>query len=162
MVVHPKGVALVQKFDNIERSIAAEQAAQNLRHSTDTVQETVQPAKPLITDERDRKFLDRFNAYVQSHIDDKDLNMDHLAEAMGYGRSKFYRKVTALIGCSPKEYIRKQRIERAAKLLRSSDTITVSEVAYMTGFNTPQYFSTVFRAYYNMLPSEYQKMGSVR
>lgn len=155
-------VALVQKFDNIERSIAAEQAAQNLRHSTDTVQETVQPAKPLITDERDRKFLDRFNAYVQSHIDDKDLNMDHLAEAMGYGRSKFYRKVTALIGCSPKEYIRKQRIERAAKLLRSSDTITVSEVAYMTGFNTPQYFSTVFRAYYNMLPSEYQKMGSVR
>lgn len=79
---------------------------------------------------------------------------------MGYSRSKFYRKVSTLIGCSPKEYIRKLRIERAAELLHSSETITIAEVAYMTGFNTPQYFSTVFRAYYNMLPSEYQKQNA--
>lgn len=111
----------------------------------------------IIINEHDRKFLDHFNAYIQNHIDDKNLNIDCISETMGYGRSSFYRKVTTLIGCSPKEYIRKLRIERAAELLRSSDTITVAEVAYMTGFNTPQYFSTVFRAYYNMLPSEYQK-----
>lgn len=149
--------ALVQKFDNGEKTSATKHTAQKLLQSTDMTKKATQTTKMIITDERDRKFLDHFNAYIQNHIDDKNLNIDHLAEAMGYGRSKFYRKATTLIGCSPKEYIRKLRIERAAKLLRSSDTITISEVAYMTGFNTPQYFSTVFRAYYDMLPSEYQK-----
>lgn len=161
--------ALVQKFGGS----AAGKATQALRPQDDPavapadggsvgadavqVTSTSEMSRQVITDERDRKFLERFDAYISGHIDDKGLNVDQLAEAMGYGRSKFYRKVTALLGCSPKEYIRKLRVERAAELLRSSDTITVSEVAYMTGFNTPQYFSTVFRAYYNMMPSEYQK-----
>ena len=147
----------MQKFNDSERTSTIKQTTQKLQQDTNITKEAPPTTKMIITNEHDRKFLDHFNAYIQNHIDDKNLNIDCLSETMGYGRSSFYRKVTTLIGYSPKEYIRKLRIERAAELLRSSDTITVAEVAYMTGFNTPQYFSTVFRAYYNMLPSEYQK-----
>lgn len=152
--------ALVQRCNNKNNNSATIHHTQEAQSSLETAKKTTIKAQTIITDERDRKFLDRFNTYIQNHFDDKDLNIDHLAEMMGYSRSKFYRKVSTLIGCSPKEYIRKLRIERAAELLHSSETITIAEVAYMTGFNTPQYFSTVFRAYYNMLPSEYQKQNA--
>ncbi len=152
-------VALVQKCNNRNNNSSTIHSTQESQPAIETAKETGIKTQTIITDERDRKFLDRFNTYIQNHFDDKDLNIDHLAEVMGYSRSKFYRKVSTLIGYSPKEHIRKLRIERAAELLRSSDTITIAEVAYMTGFNTPQYFSTVFRAYYNMLPSEYQKQN---
>lgn len=148
---------LIQKFNDNEKTSTIKQPTQKLQQDTNITKEVPPTTKMIITNEHDRKFLDHFNAYIQKHINDKNLNINLLSETMGYGRSNFYRKVTALVGCSPKEYIRKLRIERAAELLRSSDTITVAEVAYMTGFNTPQYFSTVFRTYYNMLPSEYQK-----
>lgn len=113
----------------------------------------------LVIEERDREFMVRLDAYIQEHLNETDLNVDRLAKAMGYGRTKFYQKVNALAGCSPKEYIRKIRIEKAALLLRD-DHITVAEVSYKVGFGTPQYLTTVFKSYYGVSPLHYKQRGN--
>lgn len=150
--------SLISKYEDVA-------SASKLQHTTANKAASGLSAKyssfkqkePVIIDERDRKFVERFEKFVTSHVSDNELNVDDVAASFGVSRSKLYRKVTGLFGCSPKEYIRERRIKYAAQLLISSDVITVSEVAYKAGFSTPQYFTTVFHAYYGVLPSVYQK-----
>lgn len=108
----------------------------------------------LLTEEADKKFLMQLERYIDSRLSNPDLSVDDIAAALGYGRTAFYKKVNALTATSPKEYVRKRRLQQAAELLKN-EHITVAEVAYKCGFNTAQYFSTTFRAYYGVSPSEY-------
>ena len=113
----------------------------------------------LITEDRDKDFLSRLDDYINGHIHETDLNIDRLAREMGYGRTKFYQKMTSIVGTSPKEYIRRKRIEKAAELLRD-EKITVAEVSYQVGIGTPQYLTTVFKSYYGVTPTQYQQNGT--
>jgi transcriptional regulator GlxA family with amidase domain len=65
-----------------------------------------------------------------------------------------YKKLLALTGKSPIEFIRTIRLQRAAQLLEKSQ-FTVSEVAFQVGFNNPKYFARYFKEQYQMLPSVY-------
>lgn len=121
--------------------------------------ETKAKIPELITEERDKDFMAQLDAYIEEHIHETDLNIDRLAKAMGYGRTKFYQKMTSMVGSSPKEYIRRKRIEKAAELLRD-EKITVAEISYKVGIGTPQYLTTVFKSYYGVTPTQYQQKGT--
>ena len=69
-------------------------------------------------------------------------------------RVHLYKKLLALTGKSPIEFIRVIRLQQAAQLLEKSQ-LTVSEVAYKVGFNNPKYFTKYFKEEYKMLPSAY-------
>ena len=69
-------------------------------------------------------------------------------------RTMFYLKLKAYTGKSPQDFIKVIRMERAAALLRSGKS--VSEVADLTGFDNPKYFSTVFKKYFGVSPSKYR------
>jgi AraC-like DNA-binding protein len=60
----------------------------------------------------------------------------------------------ALIDMPPGEFIRDIRMKRAAQLL-DQNKISISEIAYMVGFDSPNYFSKVFKKYYNISPTDY-------
>lgn len=113
----------------------------------------------LITDNRDRDFITTLNTYIDEHMAESDLGVDRLAMSMNYGRTRFYNKVNRLLGCSPKEYLRKRRIEKAAEMLKE-EHMTIAEVAYKVGFGTPQYLTTVFKQLYGISPSQYRKNGT--
>ena len=130
------------------------------KSSYSQVEQENKPRIPeLITEERDKDFLIQLDEYINEHIHETDLNIDRLAKAMGFGRTKFYQKMTSMVGSSPKEYIRRKRIEKAAELLRD-EKITVAEVTYKVGIGTPQYLTTVFKSYYGVTPSQYQQHGT--
>ena len=57
-------------------------------------------------------------------------------------------------GVSPVDFIRQMRIKRALKLLEEGKH-TIAEVAYMTGFADPKYFSRCFKAEMSMTPTQY-------
>lgn len=121
--------------------------------------ETKTKIPELITEERDKEFISQLDSYIDQHLHETDLNIDRIAKELGYGRTKFYQKMTSLFGTSPKEYIRKKRIEKAAELLRD-EKITVAEVSYKVGISTPQYLTTIFKSYYGLTPSQYQQKGT--
>ena len=123
---------------------------------TEIQQRSLMKLPEVITEERDRRLVAQMDSYIEAHIGDTDLSVDKIAEALGYRRTNFYNKISTLLGCSPKEYVRKHRIMRAADMLQD-EKYTIAEVAYKLGFSSPQYMSSVFKAYYGMSPSDYQK-----
>lgn len=101
----------------------------------------------------DNDFYQRLREIFNREMGNPSLNVDTLASMMGLGRSQFYRKIKALTNCSPVELLRRMRLQRARKLLTTTDR-TVGEIAYEVGFSTPAYFTKCYRDEFGQTPSE--------
>jgi signal transduction histidine kinase/ligand-binding sensor domain-containing protein/DNA-binding response OmpR family regulator len=91
---------------------------------------------------------------VEERISDADFSVEDLSHELGMSRVHLYKKLHALTGKSPLEFIRTIRLQHAAQLLEKSQ-LTVSEVAYKVGFNNPKYFAKYFKEEFSVLPSAY-------
>ncbi len=80
---------------------------------------------------------------------------------MGMSHTNFYRKVKSLTGHSGKELLQNVRLKRAVQLL-SQNNLRISEIAYMTGFTNPKYFSKCFKEKYGVRPSDYYENQSIK
>lgn len=111
---------------------------------------TIAPSKA------DEKFLKELNEIILENMSNPDLNVDYLAECIGISTSSLYRKMKGICEMNPKEFIRITRLKKAADLL-VNEQISVKEVAYITGFSAPSYFSSSFLKQFGMKPSEFVK-----
>ncbi len=102
----------------------------------------------------DEKFLSHFVEVVEKHIDDSELNMNVLADKTNVSSKQLYRKVKAMTGKTPTEYVSDLRMKKAALLL-SQGSFTVAEVMYMVGFTNASYFAKCFAATWGMTPKVY-------
>ena len=69
---------------------------------------------------------------------------------------EIFHKLKALTGYAPADYIRMIRLQHAAKLLKQGE-YTITEIADMIGFSDAKYFREVFKKYYNVSPSQFNK-----
>lgn len=92
---------------------------------------------------------------MEKEMDNSELTIKEFAQKLGLGRTVFYQKLKSIIGLSPVDFIREIRIKRAVQLIDSGE-YNFSQVAYMTGFNDPKYFSKCFKKQVGMTPSEYK------
>lgn len=99
------------------------------------------------------EFMNRVYAVLEARMDDQTLGVEQLALAIGMSRMHLNRKIKALTELTPNELIRMIRLKRAAELLLTG--APVSEVADRVGFDTPAYFSKVFKDQFHLTPSEY-------
>lgn len=104
----------------------------------------------------DRKFLERLLELMEKNISNGDLVVDDFVQEMAVSRSVFFKKLKALTGLAPIEFIKEMRIKRAAQLIKQGD-YTMTQIAYMVGINDPRYFSKCFKQYYEMTPTEYKE-----
>jgi len=102
----------------------------------------------------DAKLLNTVVKYIDEKLNDPELSVEDLSKHVGMSRGSLYNKLLQLTGLTPIEYIRSIKLDRAATFLEKSD-YNVAQIAYMTGFGTPSYFSRLFKAKYDVLPSEY-------
>ena len=107
--------------------------------------------KPEKTLSLDEQFLQKLSAFIDERIDDPELKISDLEEAMLLSNMQLYRKLKALTGLSPTLFIRSVRLQKAKALLEKGE-LNVSEVAYSTGFSDPAYFSRVFKEAYGVSP----------
>lgn len=101
-------------------------------------------------------FLAKLMDFMERNMDNSDLIVEDMVNAMNLGRTVFFNKLKGLTGLSPVEFIREVRIKRAAQLLETG-TYNITEITYMVGMNDSRYFSKCFKAIYGMTPSEYKK-----
>ena len=114
-------------------------------------------SKPEIElDELDKRLFDQITKVVEENMVDSNFNVTMLQEKMGMGNKQLYRKVKALTGQTPVEYIRDMRLRKAAMLLKAGK-FSVSEVMYTVGFSNSSYFSKCFNKAFGMTPTEYMK-----
>lgn len=107
-------------------------------------------------DELDKKLLDEIKETIEENMVDSDFNVSVLQEKMGMGNKQLYRKLKAITGQTPVEYIRDMRMQKAAKLLKAGK-FSVSEVMYTVGFSNSSYFSKCFSKAFGMTPTEFMR-----
>ncbi|MFD0751363.1 two-component regulator propeller domain-containing protein [Mucilaginibacter calamicampi] len=106
------------------------------------------------TESADVKLLNSLISFMDARLSDPNLSVEELSKHAGMSRGSLYYKLIELTGLTPIEYMRSVKLEKAAALLQTSD-YNVAQIAYMTGFGTPSYFSRMFKGKFGMLPSGY-------
>ncbi len=121
--------------------------------TTYTKQFRVEPAAIQVESLKE-KFLKTVVAYIEENLHNSQLSVEDLSRHMGMSRGSLYSKLLEVTGLSPVEFIRSMKLEKAAKLIETSE-LNIAQIAYAAGFSTPNYFAKSFKAKYQMLPSEY-------
>jgi AraC-like DNA-binding protein len=119
---------------------------------------TFQPAKIAVS-VIDEEFIKELQEVISKNLSDPDFNVELLAKKLYMDRSTIYRKVLALTGETPTDFIRSCRLRRGAELLKGNYG-TVLEVALEVGFSSANYFTKCFKKKYHRLPSTYQASES--
>lgn len=101
----------------------------------------------------EEKFLQRVTAVIRENIGNEYFTVEELGNEIGYSRSQLFRKLKSLVGKSPLDLIREQRLHFAKKLLEQR-AATVSEAAYQAGYSSTSYFSKSFKKEFGISPSE--------
>ena len=112
---------------------------------------------PAVKDEAESRWLRKVEDIVSSHIGDEDFTVDKLADELRQSRSYVFKRMKALKGITPADFILGERLKKGAALLLDDAEIQVEEVAFRIGFSSGRYFSKVFKEYFNMSPSQYRK-----
>lgn len=97
-------------------------------------------------------FMQRFKKVLDERLSDSDLSVEDIGAELGFSRVQLYRKVKALTGKSPVEFVRERRLERAQQLLLDS-SFNISEIAYKVGFSSPSYFTKCYKDLYGTSPT---------
>lgn len=114
----------------------------------------IDPQSFRILDPVEERFLNRLVAYCENKFNDENLSVPNFSRALGYSKSKLYRRLKNLTGMSPNRFLREFRLRKALELLHQKQG-SVAAIAYETGFNNPAYFTKCFSDAFGILPSKY-------
>lgn len=111
--------------------------------------------KFTVSKKTDRKFLIDFTAIVENNLSNDRFGVNDICIEMGITRVQLYRKIKALLNTSVNEYIVTARLQKA-KYYMQHENLTISEIAFKTGFSSAAYFSTVFKSKFGCTPSTFK------
>jgi AraC-like DNA-binding protein len=103
------------------------------------------------------EFLHRLMDVMEEVWNENNMSIAAFGKRMGLSKSQLYRKTVSLTGCSPNEFMRNYRLQKAAEMIEAQAG-SVTEIAYATGFDSLSYFSKCFKNAYHLLPSQYVMM----
>ena len=118
----------------------------------------ISPSRISITP-LDEKLMKKAISSVEENMERSNLSVEELSSELGMSRVHLYKKLVAITGKTPVEFIRIIRLKRAAQLLAESQ-LNIAEVTYQTGFNNLSLFRKYFKNEFGVLPSEYQAKHS--
>jgi AraC family L-rhamnose operon regulatory protein RhaS len=93
---------------------------------------------------------------------DEPWTLETMAENCGLGRSRFAACCRQIINVSPVEYLTRCRVDAAAALLSNEPDKSITEIAFACGFQSSQYFATVFRQRLDCSPCEWRETRTGR
>ncbi len=102
-----------------------------------------------------RRSVEMFLAGLAEHID-YPWTLEDMARHCNLGRSRFAHYCKRITNMSASEYLNHCRIERAKKLLNEKHQMNVLDIAMACGFDSSQYFATVFKKKIGLTPSQYR------
>lgn len=103
----------------------------------------------------DEELMERVVSLINSNMHSEEFNVAKLCDLLCMDQKQLYRKLKQLTGETPVSFIRKQRMSRAAVLLKQ-DRFTISEVMFQVGYNSASYFTKSFTKEFGVSPKEYR------
>ncbi len=114
------------------------------------------PQHVKIIQPEDFNLLFRLFELFDKNLNSPDFKSKSLYAALGWSKSQVYRKLNSLTGMAPNQFIQEVRLRQSLQRIKKGDQ-TIAEVAYNSGFNSPTYFTKVFRKRFGISPSYFSK-----
>jgi len=128
-----------------------------IRHLLDAAYAMIFQPMGIIGDTSMTTITEQMRNHMIEHFRDPDYSVSDAITYSGVGANKARQLFRSLFSITPMEFLRSLRLKNAESLLLFSDeTMTISEIAYGSGFRDPLYFSKVFHEAYGTTPTEYR------
>ena len=118
--------------------------------------------KPYVTPQSmglckaDEDLMKQIIAIIVENMSDSNFGVERLCEIIHMSRSSLHRKIKALAGSSPTDFIRIVRLKKASELI-SEGKYKIGEICYIVGINSPSYFIRTFQKQFGMTPKEFEQ-----
>jgi AraC-like DNA-binding protein len=90
-------------------------------------------------------FLNAVNCFIEKNLSKKSFTIKEMTRQIGMSRTDLHRKLKQKTGESVTRFIKRARILHAKRLLSESPKSTICAVGYEVGFDSPSYFTRVFK-----------------
>ncbi|BAX78798.1 hypothetical protein ALGA_0404 [Labilibaculum antarcticum] len=100
-------------------------------------------------------FMQKAIVLIENNLSNSSYGVNELYAGIQMSKSNFYRKLKTNTELSPNELIRFVRLKKSTQLLIEAK-LSVNEIAYDMGFNSPSYFTRCFKQQFGISPSEYK------
>jgi CheY-like chemotaxis protein/AraC-like DNA-binding protein len=107
---------------------------------------------------KDDEFIAKLRKLLEENLSESDFNVKKLSEDLNISTTHLYRKLKALTGLSPIEFLRTFKLQKACEMLSNSNH-SIKEIGYGLGFNNLSYFVKCFREQFGVTPSVYRQKG---
>jgi len=94
--------------------------------------------------------------FIKENLTNKDMSVDVLAKKAYMSASHFHKQFKNTLGISPIDYINSEKIKFSKKLIKESQDIRMSEIAFKSGFNNTSYFNRQFKKMELMTPQQFK------
>ncbi|MFZ6024388.1 MAG: nickel-binding protein [Bacteroidota bacterium] len=102
----------------------------------------------------DEKLIGHIISIIEGRYKEPGLQLDDFAKSLALSHSQLYRKMMAITGFSPNDFLRSFRLEKAKQQLQKG-VRHIADVAFENGFNSPSYFTKCFKERFGLTPHEY-------
>ncbi len=107
-------------------------------------------------EKREDVFVQKIRECIEANLSDHTFSIEQLCKAIHLSQRQLQRKLEALTGFSPNQFIRSIRLNQAKTLLLDPE-LSVTAVAYDCGFSDPSYFARVFKQEFDRTPLEWRE-----
>ena len=107
------------------------------------------PISEVAVEKSEDLFLVKCTETIETEI------ADPLCRKIGVSRSQLYRRILALTGLTPIQFIRSIRLKHAASFLAQDGTLPVNEVMYRVGYTNLSHFAKIFHEEFGLYPKEF-------
>ncbi len=139
-------------FSNLNQLVVSSRIAVLFRNEGYILNENINGIKILSSLEEN--FIHQMMDILNKKLSIYNFSINELALDLGVSKSKLYRNIVSLTGLSPQGFIAEYKLIKALNLIEQGN-MSLSEIAYETGFGSPSYFSKCFKKRYSIMPSEF-------
>lgn len=107
-------------------------------------------------EQQDLKFIEEVNRFIADNLTDPNFDINMIATGMKMSRSAFFKKLKGMTGLSPQDFVKEYKLNHAVELMQNPD-ISITDVAYLSGFNDAGYFGKCFKKKFGMSPREFMQ-----
>ena len=146
---------IVKPFDSRVLKAKLKALLQNRERIVKTIKEGLdfEPSR-ISKNSMDVRFMTRILEIMEKNYVNVSFSVEDIAYDLHLSRSQLFRKIKSLTDQTPSEYLYAFRIKKAIALLEDSD-LNISEIAYKTGFSSPNSFGKTFSKHVGMPPTKY-------
>lgn len=103
-----------------------------------------------------KRTVELFLKELQNHLME-DWTIESIAHHCNLGTTQITKYCKEITNMSPMQFLSSLRLKEAAEVLKQNPEKSIADIAYESGFSSPQYFATVFKAFFRKTPHQYRE-----